>query len=577
MSDYIVSARKYRPTRFSDVVGQSSITDTLSNAIKQGNLAHSFLFCGPRGVGKTTCARIFAKEINQFSSDSEIDNFSFNIFELDAASNNSVEDIRNLTDQVRVPPQVGNYKVYIIDEAHMLSQSAFNAFLKTLEEPPSHAKFILATTEKHKIIPTILSRCQIFDFKNISIQDIVQHLKFISESESIASELEALHVIAEKSSGSLRDALSLFDRLVDSSNLTLEYGHVSETLNILDHDYYLKITDNLISHNFSSVLLILDKIISKGFQVDQLLSGLSKHFRNLLVCKNAETHILFMKSDQIKEKYVKQSIQCDVNFLIESLNICNDCDVNFKNTANQRLLIELTLLKICSLSNADVKKNNSKHIIDSFEKLSVKDKDLETIETLVPSNDSELVQDLQYETDIQQSNTENISNNLNNDTKTTIDSEKDQDNLMSKRTFSITDILDDELETSEHDIKKLNPVSQDKLIEKWISYAKAVKDEGKTNLYVSLVAFDPQLNKDNVIDFKVVNETQKKIIDEDMISILSYLRKELENDLITINISIVESKGSDVPYTPEEKFNEMLKKNNSLRILQQKLELDPDY
>ena len=459
----------------------------------------------------------------------------------------------------------------------MLSSSAFNAFLKTLEEPPSHAIFILATTEKHKIIPTILSRCQIFDFKNISIQDIVTHLRFVSESENITSELEALHLIAEKSSGSLRDALSLFDRLVDSSSLTLEYKLVSENLNILDHDYYLKITDNLLDHNFSSVLLLLDEILNKGFQGDQLLNGLSKHFRDLLVCKDSQTHILFLKSDEIKDKYLIQSKRCDMSFLIDSLNICNDCDVNFKNAANQRLLLELTLLKICSLSDGDQKKNNSKYQIDSFDTLSLKNKDLESTD-VSGSKDSISSPEVKGDSSIQEiPSTESTDDlgNLKNDNK--LDDKKDETKLVSRRKFSISNILDDRLENPVNGIEKSTTFSEDDLIVKWDSYAKDVRDKGRTNLYISLVAFNPELNRDNVIDFKVVNETQKKIIDDNMISILSYLRKELENDLIKIDVSIVETEENDLPYTNLEKFDTMLKENESLRILQQKLELDPDY
>ena len=373
MNNFIVSARKYRPSTFSDVVGQSSITNTLSMAIKNNHLAHSFLFCGPRGVGKTTCARILAKTINCSNLDKNSDpcnkcesclsfneNHSFNIHELDAASNNSVDDIRNLVDQVRFSPQIGSYNIYIIDEVHMLSSSAFNAFLKTLEEPPNHAIFILATTEKHKIIPTILSRCQIFDFKSISTQDIVSHLEYVSSMEKIKSEKDALHIIAQKAEGSLRDSLSIFDRLVDSSEMTLTYKNVIENLNILDHDYYLKITNQIISNDVSGVMLTIDEILSNGFDLHQFIMGLSSHFRDLLVCKDNQTIILLDKGDDLKHKYLEQSQNCDVSLLIKFLNTCNKCDLDYRTSKNKRLLIELTLLKMSTIGQFKLeKKNNS--------------------------------------------------------------------------------------------------------------------------------------------------------------------------------------------------------------------------
>ena len=369
MNNFIVSARKYRPSTFSDVVGQSSITNTLSMAIKNNHLAHSFLFCGPRGVGKTTCARILAKTINYSNLDKNSDpcnkcesclsfneNHSFNIHEADAASNNSVDDIRNLVDQVRFSPQIGSYNIYIIDEVHMLSSSAFNAFLKTLEEPPNHAIFILATTEKHKIIPTILSRCQIFDFKSISTQDIVSHLEYVSSMEKIKSEKDALHIIAQKAEGSLRDSLSIFDRLVDSSEMTLTYKNVIENLNILDHDYYLKITNQIISNDVSGVMLTIDEILSNGFDLHQFIMGLSSHFRDLLVCKDNQTIILLDKGDDLKHKYLEQSQNCDVSLLIKFLNTCNKCDLDYRTSKNKRLLIELTLLKMSTIGQFTLKK-----------------------------------------------------------------------------------------------------------------------------------------------------------------------------------------------------------------------------
>jgi len=358
VSEFVVSARKYRPSSFDDVVGQSSVTETLKNAIINNQLAHSFLFCGPRGVGKTTCARIFAKEINQFNNEDNVDDFSFNIFELDAASNNSVEDIRNLTDQVRIPPQIGIYKVYIIDEVHMLSNQAFNAFLKTLEEPPRHAKFILATTEKHKIIPTILSRCQIFDFKRLTIADISNYLSFVSKEEDVEVEQEALNLIADKSDGALRDALSIFDRLVSSSSKKLTYKKTIEHLNVLDYEYYFKITDALLNNDISTLLNLFNEILSYGFDGQHFLMGVSDHMRDLMVAKDPSTIQLFEKSDSLKSLYLQQARLCEVNFLITALKLLNECDIQYKTSNNKRLLVELCLMRISSIEQNNIEKKN---------------------------------------------------------------------------------------------------------------------------------------------------------------------------------------------------------------------------
>lgn len=363
MSDFIVSARKYRPSTFASVVGQKSTTATLKNAIRTEHLAQAYLFCGPRGVGKTTCARIFAKTINceNLSSDNEPCNEcescksfnesrSYNIHELDAASNNSVDDIRNLIEQVRIPPQISKYSVYIIDEVHMLSQAAFNAFLKTLEEPPKHAIFILATTEKHKILPTILSRCQIYDFNRIQINDTVNYLAEIAQKESIEYELDAFNIIAQKADGAMRDALSVFDQVVSFSNGKVTYKEVIENLNILDYEYYFSLTDAFLSGDVSKCLIVFDEILNKGFDSHNFISGLNKHFRDLLVCKAETTIQLLEVGDSIKEKYLEQASRCDSNFIFQSLELCNETDLAYRASKNHRLLIELTLVKICNRS-----------------------------------------------------------------------------------------------------------------------------------------------------------------------------------------------------------------------------------
>lgn len=356
MDNFVVSARKYRPQTFEDVVGQASITKTLDNAIKNNHLAQAFLFCGPRGVGKTTCARILAKKIN---ADGEIDgteDFSFNIFELDAASNNSVDDIRHLIDQVRIPPQVGNYRVYIIDEVHMLSAAAFNAFLKTLEEPPPHAIFILATTEKHKILPTILSRCQIFDFKRIEIPDIIEQLERIAEREGVKAEHDALHVIAQKADGAMRDALSIFDQIVSFCGNDISYQDVIENLNVLDYDYYFRITDSIQEKNISKALLTFDEVLEKGFDGHNFINGLAEHVRNLLVCKNPDTLNLLLVGESIKDKYKSQAEALTGEALLYALRIISKCDVQYKASKNQRLLVEIGLMQLCSITEVLEKK-----------------------------------------------------------------------------------------------------------------------------------------------------------------------------------------------------------------------------
>jgi DNA polymerase III subunit gamma/tau len=363
MENFIVSARKYRPVTFDTVVAQSSITTTLKNAIKNNQLAHAYLFCGPRGVGKTTCARIFAKTINCSAVSSEVEacnvcesckafdsGRSFNIHELDAASNNSVDDIRVLIDQVRIPPQIGKYSVYIIDEVHMLSSNAFNAFLKTLEEPPKHAIFILATTEKHKIIPTILSRCQIFDFNRIGIADIADHLEYVAKNEGVAAEKEALNVIAQKADGAMRDALSIFDQIVSFTGREISYQSVIANLNVLDYDYYFKLVDHFLKNEVADVLMIFDVILNHGFDGSHFINGLNSHFRDLLVCKDPVTVQLLEVGGEIRTRYKIQAAGCESDFLLKAMEISNECGMHYKLNQNKRLLVELALIRIAQLT-----------------------------------------------------------------------------------------------------------------------------------------------------------------------------------------------------------------------------------
>ncbi|MBO7280817.1 MAG: DNA polymerase III subunit gamma/tau, partial [Bacteroidaceae bacterium] len=362
MENYIVSARKYRPDTFESVVAQKSLTTTLKNAIQSGKLAHAFLFCGPRGVGKTTCARIFAKTINcqnptpdgePCNSCESCQSFnqqrSFSIYELDAASNNSVDDIRSLNEQVRIPPQTGRYKVYIIDEVHMLSQAAFNAFLKTLEEPPAHAIFILATTEKHKILPTILSRCQIYDFSRIEVADIIGHLQNIAKNEGINCEHEALRIIAQKSDGCMRDALSLFDQMVSFTQSDLTYSKVRESLNVLDYEYYFRLTQNMLLGETAQALLLFNNVLSRGFEGNIFIEGAASHFRDLLVASDAATMPLFEGSEVLGRRYAEQAGKCKPRMLISALKLCNDCSMNYRTSRNKRLLVELTIIQLTQL------------------------------------------------------------------------------------------------------------------------------------------------------------------------------------------------------------------------------------
>ena len=563
MSEFLVSARKYRPTTFDEVVGQSSVTSTLKNAIKSNQLAQSFLFCGPRGVGKTTCARIFAKEINIFNN-TEIDDFSFNIFELDAASNNSVDDIRNLTDQVRVPPQVGKYKVYIIDEVHMLSKSAFNAFLKTLEEPPPHAKFILATTEKHKIIPTILSRCQIFDFKRVNNEDIVKNLRYVAKSENIEVEDEALFLIAEKSDGALRDSLSIFDRLVSFSDSKLTYNDVVDHLNVLDYQYYFKITEQLITNDISSLIVTFNEIIDNGFDGQHFINGLSEHLRKLLLCQHKQTVNLFSVNDSLKEKYLNQSEITDVKFLVEALKLTNTCDLQYKSSNNKRLLVEICLMQVSSINFQDITKKKSKNFIVSSNNKNANDLKLLGKELSIKEDSSIKKESQDLISKIKLDDVPQISNS---------------EQLPKSKTISILSSLTKESVLDNKKTIKTNSenFSNDDLIAGWNEMKVYFSENKKTNLVLALDVEDPVLKEDYKIEITLSNTSQVELVQDEKMNILDFLRKKMNNDFIDLNFKVNEINKEDIPYTNSDKFKKMYEKNKNLEILGQKLGLDPDY
>jgi DNA polymerase-3 subunit gamma/tau len=571
MSEFLVSARKYRPQTFDQVVGQSSVTSTLQNAIKSNQLAQSFLFCGPRGIGKTTCARIFAKEINIFNSTDTIDDFSFNIFELDAASNNSVDDIRNLVEQVRVPPQIGKYKVYIIDEVHMLSQAAFNAFLKTLEEPPVHAKFILATTEKHKIIPTILSRCQIFDFKRVNNDDIVKNLKYVADQENITVDEDALFLIAEKSDGALRDSLSLFDRLVSFSDKKLTYADVASHLNILDYQYYFNVTEHLISNDISSLFIIFNKIIDNGFDGQHFINGLSEHLRTLLLCQNKETVSLFSVNKSLKEKYLQQAELMNIKFLVNALKLANTCDLQYKASNNKRLLVEICLMQISSYGfDEEPKKKNEKFVVTKSDSNTAynKTKEVLPIDPITKNED-----ELKDETQVKKVSTLIDSTKL-------AESDITSSSVKSK-TISILSSLNDVEENFETK-KEILPVNSDDfsldlLMKKWKEMISHFKDLEKSNLALNLNINSPELIEKNIIKIILSNSSQVELIEQEKINILTYLRNSLNNDLLELETEVKEIDKNDVPYTNSDKYKKMFEENKNLAKLGARLGLDPDY
>jgi len=582
LEPFVVSARKYRPQTFKDVVGQEAITNTLLNAIDNNHLAQALLFCGPRGVGKTTCARILAKKINQDGTEREDEDFAFNIFELDAASNNSVDDIRNLIDQVRIPPQVGKYKVYIIDEVHMLSQSAFNAFLKTLEEPPKHAIFILATTEKHKIIPTILSRCQIFDFKRITVKDASEYLKYIAEQQGVEAEESALHIIAQKADGAMRDALSIFDRVVSFSGKQLTRKAVTENLNVLDYDIYFAATDLILQNNIPELLVLFNNTLSLGFDGHHFISGLASHFRDLMVCQHPDTLNLLEVGDDVKSQYQEQAKKAPKEFLLKAIDIANDCDLKYKASKNQRLLVELSLMKLASIT-FDGEKKNSNFIIPAsfFGKR-------EPAAKMVQSNGS--VQKSLPETDQNQPDVEVLEEELVNEPIESVSEpakeyqppKKIQIGNLEKRVsgLSLSSIkIKKEHENTKapeiaHEDLPKDSFSEEEMQKHWDDFVHQLENQGRKILASNFQTDVPKLKNGEVIWIELPNGTMKKEIEREQNLMLDYLKQKLNNYSITLQITVNEEVAKKFAFTPAEKYEKLREKNPAIELLRKEFDLD---
>jgi DNA polymerase-3 subunit gamma/tau len=574
MEHFIVSARKYRPKNFQDVVGQQAITNTLENAIKNNHLAQALLFTGPRGVGKTSCARILAKRINQQDAENlEEEDFAFNIFELDAASNNSVDDIRSLTDQVRIPPQTGKYKVYIIDEVHMLSQAAFNAFLKTLEEPPAHAIFILATTEKHKIIPTILSRCQIFDFKRIGVLDAKNYLKEISVKENITADDDALHIIAQKADGAMRDALSIFDRVVSFSGKKLTREAVTENLNVLDYDTYFEMTDLLLDNKIPDVLNAFNVVLNKGFEGHHFINGLASHFRDLLVAKDKATLDLLEVGDSAKKKYLTQATRASIPFLLQAIEKANNCDLNYRASKNQRLLVELSIMQIASITFDGEKKKPANYIIPAtfFQALSPAAKKVPVVVVNKPEKESTpVVSEPQQE--IQKTVAEQLP--LKKPVLKNIGRLHTQPGKYSLKGFNQQKEVKKAVVEENFDQHPKTNFTEEKLQELWKAYVHLLNTKGERSM-ASIMGTDiPSLGADFKISFTVPNKLMEDQFRKGRPQIIKFLREKLNNYGISITVQLNEAIEKKFAYTPEEKYKKLNEKNPLLEKLRQAFELD---
>ena len=618
MDSFIVSARKYRPATFETIVGQQHITGTLKNAIKNNQLAQAFLFCGPRGVGKTTCARILAKTINCQNLTPEVEacgtcdsclafqnGNSFNVHELDAASNNSVEDIRSLIEQVRIPPQAGRYKVYIIDEVHMLSTQAFNAFLKTLEEPPAYAKFILATTEKHKILPTILSRCQIFDFNRIRVDDIAQHLQSIAEKEDVRYDQDGLHLIAQKSDGGLRDALSMFDQLVSFSNKNLSYQAVIDNLNVLDYDYYFKLTQAILEEDSARCLLLFDEILSNGFDGSHFISGLASHFRNLLVAKDIQTIKLLEVSKTIRERYLNQAEKTSQGLLLSAMNIANQCEIQYKTSKNQRLQVELALLKMCHISAAVQlsklplnageptesvkKKTNNGNGINSEKASSVSETLASGPETpteeaktppaaSIPAQSAQPPQAQPAQVQPAEASATSVPSAEAAPAKPKLSFPKLGDFNLGAKIPSLNSVFDEKKIDEEKGPVYVTGDAQDNFGEQafmshWSTLAEMVKSEGKISLYTVMTANKPELKENYKVNIIVENAIQQQLLIESKVDVLNYMRQKLNNFQVDLIPVMQQNHVIRKPVTDSEKYQAMVAQNPLLDTFRKEFNL----
>jgi DNA polymerase-3 subunit gamma/tau len=580
---FVVSALKYRPQRFEDVVGQESITQTLENAIAKDHLAQALLFCGPRGVGKTTCARILAKKINDSDETATKDNdFAFNIFELDAASNNSVEDIRNLIDQVRIPPQVGKYKVYIIDEVHMLSQAAFNAFLKTLEEPPAHAIFILATTEKHKIIPTILSRCQIFDFKRIGVTDTKNYLQKIAKNEGIQAEEEALQLIAQKADGAMRDALSIFDRIVSFSNDAITAQHVSVNLSILDFDTYLQITKQLIEGDIRGVILSFDQVLSKGFDGHQFIVGLASHFRDLWMCKHPDTISLLEVGASTQKKYVAQSEMADLSFLEKAISLTNDCDLQYKASKNQRLHVELCLMQIASVR--DEKKKDKPYIKPALKTDKAPQPTQKPVAKEEPKPIAEpIVAKPIEETPVETNQPPTLEKPTAEPTKALAEPAKEKPIALDIQSKGVSGLSLSSIayqksiqanQPTNGNTTREETVGQESLEAAWKALSSQLESDGEYNLAALMNLDSPRLKNKVEIHLNFPNKTNKLELESEKGKVLGALANTLKNDLLQFVIHVSQEEQQNYVYTPRDKYEQLVKVNPLVDDIRKEFNLD---
>ncbi len=585
MENFVVSARKYRPITFDTVVGQGSITNTLKNAIRNNTLAQAFLFCGPRGVGKTTCARIMAKTINCLNPTENMEacnecescrafnnNASFNIYELDAASNNSVEDIRSLVDQVRIPPQIGQYKVYIIDEVHMLSAAAFNAFLKTLEEPPAYAKFILATTEKHKIIPTILSRCQIFDFKRITVDDIAKHLAYVAQSEGVNAEPEALNIIAQKADGALRDALSIFDQMVSFSGKNITYKDVIDNLNVLDYDYYFQIVDHILQGRTSDILLILNDIISKGFEPQHFVSGMGNHLRSLMVCKDPSTVQLLEVSEQLRQRYLTQSQACPMPFLIRALEINNKCDIDYRAANNKRLHLEIALLKMCALCSQAL--NMPAAQAQPVQMPQNRPVQQPTPQSTLPQasqpKPQPQPQPASQQPPVQQTPQPSVQQPV---------SQPQPQPVVRPRGTTSSISINKAMQQAEQKAEEKeeawdSPFTQEQLAASWTDFVSRYKNISP-NFAAALGKYTPRLMEGSEIHFSVDNLLFERDT-EGVTALKHHLKNSLHNNQFKLMPEVMERPAEIEAYTDKDKFEKMVEEHPFLRTMQTELKLEGD-